>query len=154
MRKILLLSFIISLFYSNTYSEKFNAMRGIKEFSLFILLDKETDNCGVAKDKIENSILYITSNSKIKFNIESDVYFTLRNTIISDDFACYAHVEINVYEWRETVNFAKENIVAPLLLYQKSFSKVGSPNKFARGYLNLIEDMTKKFVVDWAKVNQ
>ena len=53
------------MLWCNTSFADFNGLAGVKEFQLSVRIS-EGDSCGVTKYKLENSLRYILSNSKIK----------------------------------------------------------------------------------------
>ena len=141
------------MLWCNTSFADFNGLAGVKEFQLSVRIS-EGDSCGVTKYKLENSLRYILSNSKIKLVEQSPSLLNLNVTILSDEVGCFGHSDLSALEWRQTKNIAQNDIVAPLLLWQDGRFRKGPPDSFEMKFTNTVENIAKAFVVDWSKVNQ
>ena len=63
MKKLSLYIFLGLMWCNTSLAFNFNGLEGIKEFELTVEAD---EICGVTKSKIENSVRYLISNSKIR----------------------------------------------------------------------------------------
>ena len=141
---------VLGLLWCNT-SFALNGLEGIKEFELQVEVDEA---CGVTKYKIENSVRYLISNSKIKINDTSPNTIVVDVAVMKGVAGCFSNQTVRVVNWRQLKNTAKNTVVVPLVLWETGSIRKGPPDSFAMNTVHLTENQIKEFVVKWSMVNK
>tara|TARA_B100000965_G_C19063528_1_gene528928 strand:- start:82 stop:531 length:450 start_codon:yes stop_codon:yes gene_type:complete len=140
----------LSLFVNNfTYAD----LKGITEMKLLIeYLNPKAETCGVSEEKLETSVRYILSNSKIKIVGEAEfVPILYINANIGNNNGCYANTSIEVYKYMKDPN---SNNWGHFVYYNSNeISSGGEDAKFGDPYINSFEQQLKKLVVEHSKDN-
>ena len=139
------------LWCNTSLAFNFNGLEGIKEFELTVEAD---EICGVTKSKIENSVRYLISNSKIKIIDTSPNIIVVDVRILEGAAGCFSNQTVRVINWRQTKNTAKNDVNVPLVLWETGSIRKGPPDSFAMNTVHLTENQIKEFVVKWSMVNK
>ena len=151
MKKILKIVFL-SLFVSSfAYAE----LKGISKMSLLVEdLSSKAASCGITVRKIETSVKYILSNSRIriidKLQVGTPTLY-IQATISNNSGLCYANTKLQVYEYMQHPN---SNNWGDFVYYTSSGIHSNSQSHFGRFFFEQLEDRVKRFIVDHNKDNR
>ena len=129
-------------------------LKGVSEMHLLIEgLSDQAASCGVKEDKIETSIKYILSNSKIKLvkSTSSIPKLYIRATIGNNSGTCYSHTSIEVYQY---IKHPYVENYGDFLFYNDGAIASGGKTAFAPFFFDQLEDKLKKLVVRHNEFNK
>ena len=147
MKKLLAIMVLGLFFSSNAYAN----LKGIVEMQLFIEpLNAKAKICGIKRENIETSARYILSNSKIKI-VKSHPITLYINSNIGENDGCYTSTSIRVYKTMKDVG---SNNWGDFIYYSDGgIASGGTGADFGNPYINSIEQMLKKLVVEHSNDN-
>lgn len=147
MKKLLGILVLGLFFSSNAYAN----LKGIVEMQLLIEpLNAKAKICGIKRENIETSARYILSNSKIKI-VKSHPITLYINSNIGENDGCYTSTSIRVYKTMKDVG---SNNWGNFIYYSDGgIASGGTGADFGNPYINSIEQMLKKLVVEHSNDN-
>ena len=150
MKKILKIVFL-SLFVSSfAYAE----LKGISKMNLLVEdLSSKAATCGITTKKIETSVKYILSNSRIriidKFQFGTPTLY-IQATISNNSGLCYSNTKLQVYEY---IRHPNSNNWGDFVYYTSSGIQSNNQPYFGKFFFEQLEDRVKRFVVEHNKDN-
>ena len=151
MKKLSVVVFLCLLWSSVASSDE-----GLKNLYYFDLVVEEVkDNkCGVTKQNIEREVKYVLSNSPIKLKKDVSIEaIYIAPTIISNGTICAGFADFEVWTGGYNKNSADVRYFGKEVSYSEGYIFASGINEFRRNYLEVINDLTKSFVVAWKEVN-
>lgn len=151
MKKLLVVVFLCLLWSSVASSDE-----GLKNLYYFDLVVEEVkDNkCGVTKQNIEREVKYVLSNSPIKLKKDVSIEaIYIAPTITSNGTICTGFANFEVWTGGYNKNSAGVSYFGKEVSYEEGYIYASGINEFRRNYLEVINDLTKSFVIAWKEVN-
>ena len=148
--------FLITIFLSVYVSSFAHAeLKGISRVNILIEdLSNKAVSCGVTKKKIETSVKYILSNSKIgitdKFKIGTPTLY-IQATVSENSGLCYSNTKLEVYEY---IKHPISGNYGDFVYFSSSGIHSNSKSGFASFFFDELEDRVKRFVVAHNKENR
>ena len=152
-------SVILILMANSTYAGDFN-LKGIKNFYVAIEdMSEASINCKINREDIILSTKYILSNSLInikeEFSVDTEVLY-IQPTVIFSEIAnvCSGAINLQTFSFKNVENSAGYNDeLSKVISYENLKSVLERPNYYKEFYIENLEGMIKKFVVEWSKYN-
>ena len=142
MKKLLAIIVLGLLWSGNAFAE----LKGIVEMKLLIDLSDKAKICGVKKEKLETSVRYILSNSKIKIvEGSTPIILYINSNIGENNNICYANTVIRVQKYMKDPG----SINPGRFIYYVTgeIASGGKGADFGDPYINSVEQQLKKLVV-------
>ena len=150
MKKILKIVFL-SLFVSSFAHAE---LKGISKMNLLVEdLNTKAASCDITVEKIETSVKYILSNSRIKIIDKAQLGIPtlyIQATISNNSGLCYSNIKLQVYEY---IRHPSSNNWGDFVYYTSSGINSNSQPYFGRFFFEQLEDRIKRFVVEHNKDN-
>ena len=151
MKKLSIYIFLVLMWCTISYSNE-----GLKNIYYFdLVVEKVKDNeCGVTKENIEREVKYVLANSPIK--LKKDIFIEaiyISPTIINNGSYCSGFAFFEIWLGGNNKNSAGVKYFGKEVSYNKGYIYTSSVNRFKNGYLEVINDLTKSFIVAWKEVN-
>ena len=151
MKKLLAIIVLGLLWCTISYSDE-----GLKNIYYFdLVVEKVQDNkCGITKENIEREVKYVLANSPIKLKKDISIEaIYISPTIISNSSFCSGFAYFEIWLGGYNNNSAGVKYFGKEVSYNKGYIYTSSVNRFKNGYLEVINDLTKSFIVTWKEFN-
>ena len=152
-------SVIFFLIANSVYAEDFN-LKGLKNFYIAIEdMSEDSINCKINREDITLSTKYILSNSLInvkeEYSVDTEVLYIQPTVIFSEKAnVCTGAINLQTFSFKIVENSAGYNdVISKVVSYENLKSVLERPNYYKEFYLENIEEMIKRFVVEWSKYN-
>jgi hypothetical protein len=150
MKKILEIVFLSLFMNSFAHAD----LKGISKMDLLVEdLNKKAISCGVTKEKIETSVKYILSNSRIriidKFQRATPTLY-IQITVSKNSGLCISNTSLMVYEY--TKNSSNRNW-GDFIYYTSNGIQSNTEPYFSSFFFDELEERVKRFVVQHSKDN-
>ena len=151
MKKILGI-FFLSLFV-NTFA--YADLKGISKMDLLIEdLNKKAISCGITKEKIETSVKYILSNSRIeiidKLQLGIPTLY-IQITVSENSGLCISNTKLMVYEYIKNRN---NRNWGDFVYYNTMGVQSNTKTYFASFFFDELEERVKRFVIQHGEDNK
>ena len=151
MKKLPLYTFMVFMWFTISYSEE-----GLKNIYYFdLVVEKVKDNkCGVTKENIEREVKYVLANSPIKLKEDVSIEaIYISPVIIGNSSYCSGFAKFEIWLGGYNKNSAGVEYFGKEVSYNKGYIFSSSVDRFKNGYLEVINDLTKSFIVAWKEAN-
>ena len=151
MKKLSLYDFLGLMWCTISYSDE-----GLKNIYYFDLVVEEVkDNkCGVTKENIEREVKYVLANSPIKLKKDTSIEaIYIAPTIINNSSYCSGYASFEIWLGGYDKNSVGVKYFSKKVSYNKGYIYTSGVNRFKNGYLEVINDLTKSFIVTWKEFN-
>jgi hypothetical protein len=130
------------------------ALSGVKEVAVVVeALDDDAERCGITEAILTRALSDPIATSKLKIVPRSGVSLSAQVTVLQlDENACAASYDVKAYSY-QSVSLAatRRETMANVVLWQKSGIHSDSRARFAGAISDVIEELSKAFVVAWAQ---
>ena len=151
MKKLSLYTFLVLMWFTISYSEE-----GLKNIYYFdLVVEKVKDNkCGVTKENIEREVKYVLAKSPIKLKEDVSIEaIYISPVIIGNSSYCSGFAKFEIWLGGYNKNSAGVEYFGKEVSYNKGYIFSSSVDRFKNGYLEVINDLTKSFIVAWKEAN-
>jgi len=136
-----------------TISVAGEGLKGVYNFEL-IVEDPKGELCKVTEQDIEREVKYVLSNSQIKLkkdiNIEA-IYIS--PTIINFGDRCSGYISLEIWQGGINTSSVGNKYVGKQVAYDEGYIYGAHLSKFKDGYLDVVNKITKNFVIKWREYN-
>lgn len=142
---------MVFMWFTISYSEE-----GLKNIYYFdLVVEKVKDNkCGVTKENIEREVKYVLANSPIKLKEDVSIEaIYISPVIIGNSSYCSGFAKFEIWLGGYNKNSAGVEYFGKEVSYNKGYIFSSSVDRFKNGYLEVINDLTKSFIVAWKEAN-
>ena len=151
MKKLFLYIFLGLICFTTSYGS--DALKGLHTLDLTI---EEIKNkvCGVTRKDIEREVKFILSNTPIKLKKDISIEtIYIAPTIINASSSCSGYAFFEIWQGGYMKNSVGNKYFGKQILYDKGYIYTNKISSFKDGYLNVVGDLTKDFVIKWREVN-
>ena len=151
MKKLVLFIFIGFIWSTISHSDP-----GLKNIYYFDLVVEEIKDrkCGVTAENIKREVKYVLANSPIKLKEDISIEAIYINpTVIHLNSICSGFAFLEIWLGGKNKNSAGVEYFGKEVSYSKGYIYTSGVNRFKSGYLEVINDLTKSFVVAWEEAN-
>tara|TARA_Y100000591_G_C21523629_1_gene540568 strand:+ start:47 stop:502 length:456 start_codon:yes stop_codon:yes gene_type:complete len=129
-------------------------LKGVSKMNLLVeKLNPQAASCGVESNKIETSVKYILSNSKInliEFTMGKPTLYIKAN-VDNNTGTCYGHINVEVYEY---IRHSKIGNFGSFTFFEKGIITSGGQNRYGQFFYEQLEDLIKMLVVEHSESNR
>ena len=154
--KKLLVIVVLGLFCCNFSNA---SMKNIPEINTLIedvFVNDSSKICGLTQNDIDTSLKYILSNSKIKItdlNKYDIPTLYIAGQVNTNGTLCVASISISLYFYPAKDPLKNDNS-GEFVYFRTGSSLASSTSIFKNNYINSLEMLLKRFVVEWAEDNK
>ena len=149
MKKFTLFFIFFYFIFNIEGNAKTTRLKGINEVDLLIekLDESAAEKCSITEKKIETTVKYVLSNSKIKISENTrDPLLYIRVMLINDGTACSVYSRITVEHFIDAP-FNSGNRGAFIYYKNERMSSGGINSGIGKHAIDKIEEMMKEFVI-------
>ncbi len=151
MKKLLGIVVLSLMWCTISYSDE-----GLKNIYYFdLVVEKVKDSkCGVTKENVVREVKYVIANSPI--NLKEDISIEaiyISPTIINNGSYCSGFAAFEIWNGRYNKNSAGVEYFGKEVIYDEGMIFTSKTTNFKNGFLEVINDLTKSFIVAWKEVN-
>ena len=154
-----LLLFMVLLPSVGQGQTSYKILKGIQGIKLVIEPpEKEGTDCGITEQGIRQAVMFPASSTNLNFlelgsgaSLRSGApYYYVNVTTAKSEYVCASSVGINVYYIKavKLPNYPRV-VVAKVVLWEKGFVTFAHPTQHGKQIRDVIEDLTKEFLIDW-----
>jgi hypothetical protein len=130
-----------------------NALRGVSQWQILVEnVDSNSQSCGITKDKIRNAALYPRSSAKFEIvdDAASAISISVSTLAPSSTHLCFTVIRLTAQAVQSVrLDVSDMDATVLIILWEKSSILSTVRDEHSRHVTESIEDLAKKFVIDW-----
>jgi hypothetical protein len=147
-------AFLLSMISVSAWAQQDQVLRGFASARLVIEdLDENAKSCGVTESALDTSARFVLSQSRIKIDPSPSgpfIYIATNVMRLSNRESC---VYSYILSFNAAARVVANNVVASTEIWSTSGVGIAPRSNTPRVLTEAIDAITKRFVVEWSKVN-